>query len=84
MHDRKQVEHETGRSLTFGALLSTAELTARRLISNGCTQRDVIAVYAPNSVEWIVFLLAILRTGAVPSLVNHQLKLGGHTEYVIS
>jgi acyl-CoA synthetase (AMP-forming)/AMP-acid ligase II len=72
----KQIEEDTGRSMTYGGLLEIAELVARHLRETGCRQHDVIAIFAPNSIEWIEFFLAALRIGAVPALVNPLLRLG--------
>jgi acyl-coenzyme A synthetase/AMP-(fatty) acid ligase len=76
IHCLKQIEEDTGRSVTFGDLMTTAERAAHHLNRNGCRHRDVIAIFAPNSIDWIVYLLAVMRIGAVPALINSLLKPG--------
>jgi acyl-coenzyme A synthetase/AMP-(fatty) acid ligase len=72
-----QVEADNnGKYVTYGDLLSKAQLRARRLIGQGCRRNDVIAIYAPNSIDWIVSVLAIWRIGAVTAAINSLLTAG--------
>lgn len=71
-----KVEVETGRSLTFGEFLDSAERLARRLICHGLRRGDVVAVFSANSNDFLVFAAAVFRIGAVPAFVNYQLSVG--------
>jgi acyl-coenzyme A synthetase/AMP-(fatty) acid ligase len=42
----------------------------------GCKPGDVIAIFSPNSIEWMQMAAATLRVGAVLAAVNHMLKPG--------
>ena len=72
----KQVEVETGKKVTYGELITAAELIGRRLLSHGCQQNDVIVMLSPNSIDLLVAVIAAVRIGAVPALANHQITLG--------
>ena len=71
-----QVQVETGVLLTYCEYMAKSELIARRLLGNGCQLNDVIAVFAPNSIDWLIFVAAVFRIGAIPALVNSQLTVG--------
>ena len=72
----KQIEEQTGKSATYSTLSSAAQLAAKWLINQGCRQYDVIAIFLPNSINWVVFLLAALRIGVIPALFNSMLSIG--------
>ena len=57
-------------------LLERAEAVAASLVSRGCRSGDVIAIFAHNSVEWVVLLAAALRVDAVPAGINALLTAG--------
>ena len=67
---------ETGKTVTYGEFFDRAELLAGRLMGHGCQRNDIFAVFAPNSIDFLVTVAAALRIGAVPALVNSQLTCG--------
>jgi acyl-CoA synthetase (AMP-forming)/AMP-acid ligase II len=73
----------TGRKLTFGELRDSIDRVAAGLAQHGVRQGDVVAIYAPNSIEYAIAFHAIATIGATVSTVNplyvvdelgHQLK----------
>ena len=57
-------------------LLERAEAVAASLVSRGCRSGDVIAIFAHNSVEWVVLLAAALRIDAIPTGIDPVLSAG--------
>jgi len=57
-------------------LMKKAELVAVQLLNQGCQPRDVIALFAPNSIDWIVVCLAAMRVGATVAAINALLTPG--------
>ena len=57
-------------------LLERAEAVAANLVSRGCRSGDVIAIFAHNSVEWVIMLTAALRIDAVVAGINALLTAG--------
>lgn len=68
------VDVSLAKEITYSELSRKVELVARHLLRNGCQKGDIIALFAPNSIEWIVFMLAIVRIGSVPATINSQLQ----------
>ncbi len=60
----------TGRTLTFGQLRHTIECVAAGFARKGVRQRDVVAFYAVNSIEFAVAFHAIASLGAISAPVN--------------
>ncbi len=60
--------------LTFAALESTVETVARALVANGIREGERVAVWAPNSLTWIVISLGIYSAGAVLVPINTRFK----------
>jgi len=59
------IDANTGRTLTYGELPALVERTAAGLARLGIGKGDVCAIFAPNSSEYVVALLAVARLGAV-------------------
>ncbi|HZM75594.1 MAG TPA: amino acid adenylation domain-containing protein [Candidatus Limnocylindrales bacterium] len=57
------VEFE-GLGLTYGELNTRANRLAHKLIASGCGPGDLVAVCIPRSLELVVALLAVLKSGA--------------------
>ena len=57
-------------------LLERAEAVAASLVSRGCRSGDVIAIFAHNSVEWVVMFTAALRIDAVVAGIYALLSPG--------
>jgi acyl-CoA synthetase (AMP-forming)/AMP-acid ligase II len=60
----------TGRQITYGELRDSISRAAAGLSSHGVRQGDVVAIYAPNSIEYVIAFHAIATLGATVSTVN--------------
>jgi acyl-CoA synthetase (AMP-forming)/AMP-acid ligase II len=74
---------EGERRVTYGDLLTRVEEVARALIAADVAPGDRVAVWAPNSIEWIVAALGITMAGAVLVPVNTRFK-GTEAAYVLA
>src|SRR4051794_4246155 len=54
---------EGERRVTYGELLARVEEVARALLASGLAPGERVAVWAPNSIEWIVAALGITMSG---------------------
>ncbi len=68
--------------LTYLELADRVRLAARALLASGVSKRDRVAVWAPNSDQWVVMALAIVSTGAIVIPVNTRLK-GAEARYIL-
>jgi len=68
------------KQITYGELLASSELLARHLLRMGCVKGDVIAIFSPNSIEWIVVMAAAFRIGAVTAAIS-SLLLSGEVQH---
>jgi long-chain acyl-CoA synthetase len=64
------------RRLTYREMDAQANRLAQALLDHGVQRGDRVAIYLPNSVEATVAIFAILKAGAIFSIVNHTTKLG--------
>jgi acyl-CoA synthetase (AMP-forming)/AMP-acid ligase II len=71
------------RRVTYAALGELVTDTARALIASGINRGDRVAVWAPNSIEWIVAALGITTAGGVLVPVNTRFK-GTEAAYVLA
>ena len=60
--------------LTYDELHDEAGTFGAALVASGVEPGDRVALWAPNSVEWIVAVLGLLRAGAVLVPVNTRFK----------
>lgn len=60
----------TGRKLTYRELRDSIHRTAAGLANHGVKQGDVVAIYAPNSIEYVIAFHAIATLGATVSTAN--------------
>lgn len=60
----------TGRQLTYRELRESIDRAAAGLHEHGVRQGDVVAIYAPNSIEYVIDFHAIASLGAIVSTVN--------------
>lgn len=81
-HDRVAVVAESGATLTYGELDALRRRAAKSLIALGVRARDRVAIWAPNSVAWIVAGLAIHSVGAALVPINTRMR-GGEAAYVL-
>ena len=61
-------------TLTFGQLLSAVRKFSASLVSAGIAQGDRVAIWAPNSSEWIIAALGTFGAGAVLVPVNTRYR----------
>ena len=60
--------------LTYGELHDAARGFGTALVASGIEQGDRVAIWAPNSIEWVVGLLGVSYAGAVLVPVNTRFK----------
>lgn len=63
-----------GRRVTSSELVAEADAVARGLLATGISPGDRVAIWAPNSLEWIIAALAITSAGGVLVPVNTRFK----------
>jgi long-chain acyl-CoA synthetase len=59
-------------SVTYAALLDRTASLAGHLADHGIATGDTVAIYLPNSVEWVESCLAIARTGAISVPIGYD------------
>ena len=65
-----------GRRLTYAQIDEQANRLANGLLSLGITRGDRVAVWLPNSAEAVSAIFAILKVGAIFTVVNPTVKAG--------
>ena len=70
------------RRLTYSELEAEVRRTAAALVASGVGPGDTVAVWAPNSAEWIIAQLAIAAAGAVLVPLNTRFQ-GPEAEYIL-
>jgi HIP---CoA ligase len=60
--------------LTFGALDDAVTAAAAAFVASGLRQGDRVAIWAPNSPEWIVVALGAMSAGGIVVPLNTRLK----------
>jgi HIP---CoA ligase len=71
-----------GRTMTFAELGEAIDAMAAGLVASGIELGDTVAVWAPNTWEWVVASLAVQRAGAVLVPVNTRFR-GGESAFVL-
>jgi acyl-CoA synthetase (AMP-forming)/AMP-acid ligase II len=66
----------TGRTITYAALPGIVDRTAAGLAALGIGKGDVCALYAANSPEYVIAVLAIARLGAVATTASPSYTKG--------
>jgi acyl-coenzyme A synthetase/AMP-(fatty) acid ligase len=59
--------------LTYGVLIQRVEHTARKLREQGVNEQSRLLLFHPNSIDYVILLLAGLTTGAVLIPVDYKL-----------
>ena len=72
-----------GRRITYSGLAAEVRRAAAALVQAGIEPGQAVAVWAPNSAEWIVAQLAIARAGAVLVPLNTRFQ-GPEAAYVLA
>jgi acyl-CoA synthetase (AMP-forming)/AMP-acid ligase II len=62
------------RRLTYGELADEARTFGAALVASGVGPGDRVAIWAPNSADWVVAVLGLLHAGAVLVPVNTRFK----------
>jgi acyl-CoA synthetase (AMP-forming)/AMP-acid ligase II len=65
---------DSGRQVRFSELAARAHAAARALIARGVQPGDRVALWAPNSVDWIVASFGVYSAGAVLVPLNTRYK----------
>ncbi len=60
----------TGRTVTYGELGQLVDRVAAGLYQHGVRQRDVVAFFAPNSIDYVIAFYAVTTLGAVAAPAN--------------
>src|SRR5262249_2187130 len=82
--DRAAAAVVTGsQPVTFGELRALVDDAARALLAVGIAPGDRVAVWAPNSLEWIVAALGVTTAGGVLVPVNTRFR-GTEAAYVLA
>lgn len=68
--------------LTFAGLDGAVDGAAKALMASGIEKGDPVAIWAPNSMRWIVAQLALARLGALLVPLNTRFK-GPETAYIL-
>jgi acyl-CoA synthetase (AMP-forming)/AMP-acid ligase II len=68
--------------LTFAQLADRATTTARALIASGVEAGDRVAIWAPNTTEWVLAALGVYAAGAVIVPLNTRFK-GSEAAYIL-
>jgi HIP---CoA ligase len=68
--------------LTYAQLPDAVDLYARGLVARGVEAGDRVALWAPNSAEWMLAALGALRAGAVLVPMNTRFK-GAEAAYIL-
>ncbi len=73
----------SGRRVSYTELLNCVTESAQALIAGGIESGDRVAVWAPNSFEWIVSALSVTMVGAVLVPVNTRFK-GAEAAFILA
>src|SRR5918995_4561173 len=65
---------DADRRLTYGELLDEARTFGAALVASGVERGDRVAIWAPNSADWVVAVLGLWHAGAVLVPVNTRFK----------
>ncbi|MFN8034806.1 MAG: FadD3 family acyl-CoA ligase [Acidimicrobiia bacterium] len=71
------------RRTDFATLRAMVDDAARALLASGIERGDRVAVWAPNSIEWIVAALGVTTAGAVLVPINTRFR-GAEAAYVLA
>ena len=73
---------EGDRRVSYATLRGLVDEAARALLASGIERGDRVAVWAPNSVEWIVAALGITTAGGVLVPINTRFR-GAEAAYIL-
>ena len=81
--DKPFIIDEQGRALSFADFAGRVKTLASALAAHGVVFGDRIAIWAPNSPEWIIAAAAIESIGAILVPINTRFK-GGEAAFVLA
>ncbi|MEE2636810.1 MAG: 4-coumarate--CoA ligase family protein [Acidobacteriota bacterium] len=64
------IDGPTGRTITYGELVTAIRCTAAGLTERGFAKGDVFAIYSPNRPEYAVAFMGVAMAGGVNTTVN--------------
>jgi acyl-CoA synthetase (AMP-forming)/AMP-acid ligase II len=64
------IDGPTGRTLTYGQLVSAVRRTAAGLAARGFGKGDVLAIYSPNLPEYAIAFFGVATAGGINTTVN--------------
>ncbi len=70
------IDAESGRSITYRELDAAARRSATGFAARGVTPGDVVAIVAPNSLEWLVAALGVMSAGGIVTGANPGYTVG--------
>lgn len=73
---------DSRRQLTFPELAAAAADVSRGLMAQGVEAGDRVAIWAPNSIEWVVAALGVVGAGGILVTINTRFK-GAEAAYVL-
>jgi acyl-CoA synthetase (AMP-forming)/AMP-acid ligase II len=82
-HGQRHAIEDGETTLTFAKLASSVRRATRALMACGIERGDRVAIWGPNSWEWIVAALATHEAGCVLVPLNTRYK-GGEAAYVLA
>jgi acyl-CoA synthetase (AMP-forming)/AMP-acid ligase II len=71
------------RRLTFAGLATAVEESTRAAVASGIEAGDRVAIWAPNTAEWVIAALGVLSAGAVLVPLNTRFK-GAEAAYILA
>jgi L-aminoadipate-semialdehyde dehydrogenase len=71
----KLEELQEKRTFSYDNIRRSSNILAHHLIRSGIQREEVVMVYADRSVELLVAVLAILKTGAIFSVIGSNISL---------
>ncbi len=64
------IDATTGRTVSYSELVEATEGVASSLVERGLRRGDVVAIVAPNSIEWLITALGTMRAGGTITGAN--------------
>ena len=74
---------DKGQSTTYAQLVALAERAGAALVEGGLQKGERVAIWAPNSLEWIVGALGAQMAGGIVVPLNTRLK-GIEAQYILN
>jgi amino acid adenylation domain-containing protein len=83
LYPDKEALVDGNRRLTYGEIDSMANKLAGALLTEGVERGDRVAIFMDNSIEAVVSIFAVLKSGAVFVVINHSTKTK-KLEYILN